>query len=154
MWNLGMALKSDGGKNFSATNMDQVAAVSSSASPADAALPALSSSDAATQSFKPEGVIIHLTPMNTVWSHLVEVRLGNGPDSTIVRPPATIWFGLDGRLQAVATHDDDESDDDEGGNDEEIDVEEIASYNGGYEDDDDNEVVFLGEVIKNGSAEA
>ena len=143
MWNLGMALKSDGGKNFSATNMDQVAAVSSSASPADAALPALSSSDAATQSFKPEGVIIHLTPMNTVWSHLVEVRLGNGPDSTIVRPPATIWFGLDGRIQAVATPrtsseqvdvesvDVDDSDNDDGVNDGEIGVDEASDSNNG-----------------------
>ena len=56
------------------------------------AVPPLPAPGASSWSFLPEGVIIHLTPMNTVRRPLVQVRLGNGPDCPIVRPPATLWF--------------------------------------------------------------
>ena len=117
-------------------------AASSAASHAGA-VPPLPSADEAVPAFQPQVVAIHLTPMSTVWSHLVEVRLGNGPDSTIVRPPATIWFGLDGRIQAVATPrtsseqvdvesvDVDDSDNDDGVNDGEIGVDEVSDSNNG-----------------------
>ena len=155
-----------------------------------AAVPSLPAADVDAAAFRPQGVIIHLTPMASRPRFRVQVRLGNGPDCPIVQPPATLWFGLDGRLQAVATlmttseadekeleqmDDDDNADDDDDkvdSNDEEIDVDgasignssdnnvgQVSSVNiidGGDvddDDDDDNEVVFLGEVVRNGRAE-
>lgn len=135
----------------------------SGAAAADAA-PPLPDADA-DAAFKPQGVAIHLTPMNMVRRHHVQVRLGNGPDCPIVRPPATIWFSLDGRLQAVATpmtsseadsfewKDKEDKDSDESidvDDDGEIDdVDQISVDSGSNKDDDDDDVVFLGEVIKN-----
>ena len=65
------------------------------------AVPPLPSADA-DDAFQPVGVAIHLNPMASRPKFRVQVRLGNGPDCPIVQPPATVWFGLDGRLQAVA----------------------------------------------------
>lgn len=120
-------------------------------------------------SSKPEATVIHLTPM-TSRKFRVRVRLGNGPDAPVVRPPATISFGADGRLQAVATpyteeeadeldwekkldemDDVDDDDDDEGS--EEIDVDSDDSKEKdrdikGKNDNDDDDVVYLGSVIR------
>ena len=153
-------------------------------------VPPLPDADADAAANQHQGVAIHLNPMASRPRFRVQVRLGNGPDCPIVQPPATLWFGLDGRLQAVATpmttseadekeleqmDDDDNADDDDDkvdSNDEEIDVDgasignssdnnvgQVSSVNiidGGDvddDDDDDNEVVFLGEVVRNGRAE-
>ena len=143
-----------------------------------AAVPPLPAPGASSSSFLPEGVIIHLTPMNTVRRSLVQVRLGNGPDCPVVRPPATLWFDRSGRLQAVAspsTESDagdesinvDDDDDDEDDDDETTDVDQgsesgnnINSNGHGNgdidvddDDDEDDDVVFLGE-FRNNSAQA
>ena len=125
----------------------------------------------AAQSFQPDGgVVIHISPLSTTRPRLeVQVRLGNGPDAPIVRLPASVWFGPDGRLKAVATPmtaseaDDlefeDKSDDDESividdDNEEPAANDSNSPINGNVDDDDDDdEVLFLGE-FRNGGAQA
>ena len=133
-------------------------------------VPPLPAADADAAAFQPQGVAIHLNPMASRPKFRVQVRLGNGPDCPIVQPPATLWFGTDGRLKAVATpmttseaddleFDDNEPIDVDGDDDEEDDDnEEInldnSSCNGdvaGHHDDDDD-VVYLGEFKNSAQA--
>ena len=152
---------------------DPASAASQAADPASAAVPPLPAAGANSAAFQPEGVFIHLIPMNMVRRPLVQVRLGTGPDCPVVRPPATLWFGSDGRLQAVASPsteseaddqsidvDDDDDDDDEDDEDDQIDVdgEDDDDVAGNDDDDgigntdDEDEVVYLGEVRKSSQA--
>ena len=68
-----------------------------------AAVPSLPAADVDAAAFRPQGVIIHLTPMASRPRFSVQVRLGNGEDCPVVRPPATVWFNSEGRLMAVAS---------------------------------------------------
>ena len=139
--------------------------------PAADAVPPLPAADADAAAFQHQGVAVHLTPMASRPRFRVQVRLGNGPDCPIVQPPATIWFGFDGRLQAVATpmttSEADEKELDEMDQDESIDVEEsdddddddaaesddeVIDVDKGNDDDDDDDVVYLGEVVRNARA--
>ena len=151
-------------------NAAAAGAAENAAQAVDAAVPPLPSGNPDPASSQPAGIVFHITPINLAHQPLVQVRLGNGPDCPIVRPPATLWYGLNGRLQAVAmaedeeddevfdvdvdTEDDDDDDDgDEDGN--EASVCDINGHGLGIDDDDDDDddVVFLGEVVRN-SAEA
>ena len=68
-----------------------------------AAVPSLPAADVDAAAFRPQGVIIHLTPMASRPRHSVQVRVGEGEDCPVVRLPASVWFDSKGRLMAVAT---------------------------------------------------
>ena len=86
-----------------ASAQNAAAAATASASSQDAAVPALPAAGANAANFKPDGVVIHLTPMASRPRHSVQVRVGEGEDCPVVRLPASVWFDSKGRLMAVAT---------------------------------------------------
>lgn len=82
--------------------MTTPAASVSAKCPADA-IPALPDANASAADFKPDGVVIHLQPVARRPRISVQVRVGDGEDCPVVRPPASVWFDSRGRLLAVAT---------------------------------------------------
>ena len=60
-----------------------------------------------------DDIKIHLSWMAGRPRHRVQVRFGTDGDAPLVRPPATIVFGRDGKVKAVATPSSDVVDDEE-----------------------------------------